>query len=251
MRTAPSIQKGLAQRGRRTLGVLLFIFGILSTGSLGALAVWGDFEASLFDVAIHAESGLDALSCPVFITRHEVGEISASFRNTGVRPVDRPIRARMTEGFVTLIREENVRLPLQPGETQSHTWTVTAEDAAYGGLLILARVSALRQSPMPSQSGSCGIIVLNVPWLTGGLLTFGWLSGGLLTLLGGGWIWQRSAAPSTSKQRPATVAAAAIAAVVLAILVCGLSGLWLPGIMLLALLVLMVVATGAYLLQGN
>lgn len=229
---------------------MLFVMGLLMTLTLGALAIWSDFEASLFDISIRAESSLNSLRCPILITNYEQGQVSAAFRNTGERPVNRPVRARISDGFVTLIREENVQLPLQPGEQKRQHWDISPADAVYDGWLILVRVSTLRQAPMPSQSNTCGILVLNLPGVQGWAVVSAWLSVGLAAMFGGAFLWWRSR-PATARSRPLALAAGANGLVVLAVLACGLTGQWLLGIVLLAILVLLIVATVVQILQGN
>lgn len=231
-----------SMQSQRSLGALLYALGVLLTLALGAVAIWGDLEASLFDTAIQAEESLSSLRCPVMITRDETGEISARFENTGTHPVNRAIRAHISQGYVTLIREEALQLPLQPGESQRWTFGVTADDAAYGSSLILARVSALRQAPMPSQSRACGVIVLGIPWVSGAVVTGAWLALGLLGLAGGGWLWARASRPLTGRRSHVAYAMMAIAAVTLAVLAAGLTGAWVLGVLLLALWVLMMIA---------
>jgi hypothetical protein len=232
---------------KRVVGVLIFLAGVVLTVALGALATWGDLEASLFDAAIRAETRLNSLRCPVLITRQETGQVSASFRNTSPRPVNRAIRAHISQGFVTLMREETLYLPLQPGETQRLTWPVTAADAAYGAL-ILVRVSALRQAPMPSESQACGIVVLDLPWVSGGLLVAVWLALGLAGIAGGGWLWLRVNWPWVGRRHAATNTMLAVTVVALALLVAGLAGVWMLGVLLLALLALLLIAIMTHLL---
>lgn len=232
---------------KRTVGVTVFLAGTLLTVALAALAVWGDLEASLFDVSVRAEKRLASLRCPVLITSQETGQVLASFRNTGQRPVNRAIRVHISQGFVTLIREEALQLPLQPGETRRWTWDVTAQDAVYGSL-ILVRVSTLRQAPMPSESQACGIVVLDLPWVSGGLVMAAWLILGLAGLLGGGWLWLRASRPLVGRRRTATNALIAVAGVAFAALIAGLGGAWIPGVLLLALLVLLLISIVAHLL---
>jgi hypothetical protein len=238
-----------SNKARRTLGMILYCLGILITLALSVITVWGDLEASLFDVSIRAERGLNSLNCPVLITSHETGQISASFQNTSQQPVNRAIRAHISQGFITLFREENLQLPLQPGERQSWTWYVTADDAAYGSL-ILVRVSTLRQAPMPSESSTCGILVLNIPWVSGGMVVAGWLILGLAAIAGGTWLWLKASPPPTTDRRPAMLSMSAISLLVIAILTVGLAGLWVPGVMLLALFVLLLITIVAQWISG-
>lgn len=226
---------------RRTLGVLLYVAGILVGVALAAVSTWGDLEASLFDAAERAERPSVSLRCPVFITRHEVGEVSAVFSNTGQRPVERTAWAHISQGFVTLMREERVKLPLEPGETKRMSWFVSADDAAYG-FLILVRVSALRQAPMPSQSQACGILVLDVPGVSGLFITVVWL---LLSLGGIGfglWLWLRASRPFDQRRQGAAAAMAVLAVLVVGALAAGLLGQWVAGVLLLALTALALIA---------
>ena len=227
---------------RRRLGVALYALGILLIIALAATAVVGDMEASLFDAAIRPEETLRSMRCPVLITRDQVGRVSARFENTGQRPVARAIRVHISQGFVTLFREEDVKLPLQPGERQRLAWEVTADDAAFGSSLILTRISTLRQAPMPSQSNACGIFVVDLPWIGGTLATAAWLTLGLLGIGAGGWLWLRASRPLTARRRSAGNAMLAVAITTLAALAAGLAGFWVFGVALLAILVLLLIA---------
>jgi hypothetical protein len=238
-----------SKKAQRMLGRFLYFFGILITLALGSVTIWGDLEASLFDVSIQAQRNLDSLRCPVLITRHETGQITASFENTSQRPVNRAIRANISDGFVTLIREENLQLPLQPGERQSWVWEVTADDAAYN-YLILARINTLRQSPMPSKSGACGILVVPIPWVSGQKIVIGWLALGLAAIVGGGWLWRR-ATPTPIQWHPVLVGSAAMSLAVIAVLILGLMGLWIPGVILLAIFVLLLITVASQLLMES
>ncbi len=230
-----------SQNLRRTAGVFCYVVGILLGIALAAASTWGDLEASLFDSAERAEQPDVSLRCPVFITRGEVGEVSAAFTNTGSRPVERTAWAHISQGFVTLMREERVKLPLEPGETKRMSWFVSAEDAAYG-FIVLVRVSALRQAPMPSQSQACGILVLDVPGVSGALITAAWLLLSLLGVGGGLWLWLRASRPLGPRRQGAAAALVVLAALVVGALAAGLLGQWVVGVILLALTALALIA---------
>lgn len=241
------------QRTTKTLrifSVLIYSLGILLGIGLAAVAVWSDLEASLFDISIRAEKSLSSLRCPLLITRDETGLVTARFENTGTRSVERAIRTHISQGFVTYFREERLQLPLAPGETASAAWTVSADDAAYG-MLVLVRVNTLRQAPMPSQSSSCGILVLDIPWVRGAWLVAAWLLLALAGIVGGGWLWLKASRPLVGRRGAATVSMAAVAALVLAGLVAGLAGQWVLGVIILALFVLLMIAILAQLVLDS
>ena len=236
-------------RGSRSLGVFLFALGLVAGIALAALAVWGDLEASLFDPATDAEESLRSFSCPVFITRDETGVVSARFRNTGTQPVERAIRVHISQGHVTLMREEKVQAPIAAGASERLSWPVTAEDAAYGHL-ILVRVSTLRQFPLPSQTGSCGIVVLDITFLNGVLALIAWLTVSLGAMAGGAYLWWTGQPSSPGRSRGALLMAA-LGGVVTAGLAVSMMGWWLAGVLLLALTVLMLVAVFAQSMRAN
>lgn len=232
----------LSGRAQRRLGVLLFTSGVLLSLALGLLAIWGDLEASLFDPSEQAQERLTSLRCPVLITRQEVGQVWASFKNTGQRPVERAVRAHISRGLVTFFREESVKLPLQPGESRRWSWEVTAADAAFGGTLILVRVSTLRQTPLPSQSNTCGIVVVDAPVGKGSALVGLWLAAGVTALLAGAWIWHASGLQRSGRRRDIATAMAVVGAITLGIVAMGLTGHWLAGMLLTVLLILVLIA---------
>jgi hypothetical protein len=126
---------------------------------------------------------------------------------------------------------------------------VTADDAAYN-YLILARINTLRQSPMPSKSGACGILVVPIPWVSGQKIVIGWLALGLAAIVGGGWLWRR-ATPTPIQWHPVLVGSAAMSLAVIAVLILGLMGLWIPGVILLAIFVLLLITVASQLLMES
>jgi hypothetical protein len=181
----------------------------------------------------------------VLITRDEWGRFRLASRTPAQRPVNRAIRAHISQGFVTLIREERPATALAAGRRQRWTFGVTAEDAAYGSSLILVRVSTLRQAPMPSQSRACGIVVLGIPWVSGSAGD-GRLAGVGLVGPGGRRVAVGAGQPTAGgPPAPRAYAMIAISVVTLAVLAVGLAGAWVLGVLLLALWVLLLIAVAS------
>jgi len=228
-------------RVKAILGVLLFTLGLLLGIALASVAVLGDLEAALFDTSAAQGERLGSLSCPVLITRGEQGIISATFKNPGPVPEDRAVRIRVSARHVILMREEAAQVPLPPGASQRLSWPVDANDAAYGGLLILARVSTLRQSAyLPAQTSSCGIFVVDLPLVSGTAIVAVWLLLSLAGMVGGGWL-RLAAKP----RRPGWALGAVLIGLVAIGIVVSLWGLWLLGVLVLALIVLLLSAVFA------
>lgn len=131
------------------------------------LAVWGDFEAGLYDAVIQGDQRLETLECPKFIAPWETGTITASVSNPLGLDIDPRVRVHITAGFVTLMSEDMVTVNMAPGESKTLHWQVTADDAAFGGLLILTRVYVFRNHGLPSRDAFCGILVLDILGLSG------------------------------------------------------------------------------------
>jgi hypothetical protein len=150
----------------RIIGITIYLVGILSGITLTALSAWGDIEASTFDAALQTNETLDTLECPVFIGKEERGVITAEIVNTAGRDVAPVVRARITQGYTTLVREERDKIEIAAGQSAHLSWEVTAEDAAYQQF-ILARIYQFANYSLPSRQSTCGIMVVPLSGLTG------------------------------------------------------------------------------------
>jgi hypothetical protein len=156
----------------RNLGYILFAIGIIMGLVLQGGALWADFEAGMFDVTLPAnwaDTELTTVSCPIVISSQEVGTVTASFTNDTEKDINLRIRVHVTDGLVTLLREENTTLPILTGATQQAEWVVFPEDAAWQHF-ILVRVFQFRAYKIPSRSASCGILLVDLFNLTGNQL---------------------------------------------------------------------------------
>jgi hypothetical protein len=233
---------------QRALGVLIFAVGVFFGMALLGVAVWGDLEASLFDTSMRADASLATLRCPVMMTGKEIGRVSATLENPLERPVTFTIRAHISQGYVTLMRETNSKLPLEPGETQTLEWTVTPDDAAYGRL-VLIRVRVSAKYPLPSRDASCGILVVDLPYFKGNQITALALAASILSMIVGAGLWVLANRPLRGLAREVTRAMIVLATSILVGLVLGLLGQWLLGILLLAITVLLIAAIIGYLVN--
>ncbi len=215
------------------LGALLFVLGLLLTAVMSFIFFWPDMEASLFDTNSIAEANgrARALRCPYVITPAEVAEIQASFKNPLDREITFLVRSRISQGYVTLMRQESELVRIPPGEELTLMWPVAAGDAAYGRV-IMARILTTRSAAAPSQHDFCGILLLNVPGLTGGQIVTPGLILVVLLLGGGAWLWWGKR-PLNDYQRRFVVPFALLALTLLASLVAGLLNAWLFGLVLL------------------
>lgn len=222
------------------LGGFLFALGLaLGTAFFGS-AVWADTEAFLFDASLGADAALTTLRCPVVLTAGEVGEVSATFTNPLDRVIQPGLSFHVTDGFVSLIREEAGYLQLGPGEVQRLSWQVTAQDAAWE-YFILVRVYLQRYYPLPSRTSTCGILNLDFVRLSGTHLVVLVIAStaGLLGL--GYYLWQMAHRPLEGRRLQEARGRVALIMLVGLGTAFGVLGLWLPGFLCLIVLVLLVV----------
>jgi hypothetical protein len=147
-------------------GIPIFMLGALIGFAYFLIVFFQDTEAIVFSALASGDETLRSLSCPEVLTTGENGEVQARIANHTDKQQYRSVRANVTQGFLTLRREEMVHTDLEPGEELPLSWSVYPEDAAYG-YLILAKVFVFPQEPYPSYVGACGMLLLDLPWARG------------------------------------------------------------------------------------
>jgi len=229
----------------RLLGIVLFVLGVLVGLAFNAMSVWADLEASLFDTSLPADEAIDGIACPWIITPGETGLVTASIKNNTDRPINTVIRTHISEGLVTLMREEDNRQSIQPGETARLSYAVTAGDAVWGRF-ILTRVYVFPAFPMRSRAGSCGVIVAQLPGIPGWMVVLVWVGVSIALLVGGIWLWRRRRDKLIGTALRSLQAMLVLGAFVLAGLLLSLLGAWLPAGLLLLATIILVTAMLAY-----
>ena len=229
------------------LAFILFVSGLLAGLVWWGSSAWADLEASLFDASVTADVVLNDLRCPQFITPEEIETISIRLQNPTDRILRQTARIHVSYGFVTLMREESVIIEMQPRETRQLEWFVSAEDAAWGRL-VLVRLHLFRSFPLPSRTATCGIVLVNLPWLDGNHIT---LLLAVLTLAGtlGGWrLWVKSHQPLVN--RPRNVSALMVAWIILLVVgnLLALSGICVAAGVLFLLSIIFLIISATYLI---
>lgn len=224
-------QSGVRIRGGAA--ALLFSASALLGLVLFAVLVVSDLEGATFDPAIRGGATLRRLDCPALLSESEIAVVRASFDNPLERPLQYLVRVHVSQGYVTLFREIDYQLPLDPGERQLVRWEVSADDAAYGWL-VLVKVFQSGSYPLPSRSGSCGIPVVPVPFLTGDQFFALLFAASVLGMGMGIALWKRAGRSAGTERNDVSNAMFALGAALLAGIVVGTTGAWLPGVVILA-----------------
>ena len=226
------------KKSLRGISLILYSIGILIGMAVGGGIIWGDLEASLFDSSIKPKSSL-SLSCPVVITTNEVGKVSATLKNPVEREKKFYVRAHISEGYVSLKREIDQQIPVAPGEKGRVYWEIYPEDAAYDRI-ILFRAYVNPSYPVPSQGNFCGVLVLDIPFLTGTQILMLLLGMSLACIIGGSVLWNKANHPMSEDIRSLTNAMYALAIIIFGAILAGYLGVWILGIVIFASSILLI-----------
>jgi hypothetical protein len=217
--------------GVLTLGIL---FGFVLCG----LIVWGDLEASIFTNGVNGDASVKNLKCPVIITSNEIGTVSVLLKNPADKDSDRFLRASVTEGHATLIRETKTKIPLPANGKQKVEWKIYPEDAAFKRV-VLFQVFVNAKYPYPSMSGNCGIIKVDIPWLSGNQILALLSAISVMSLGVGALMWETGIRPANNKVRTSSNGIYFLVGILVATAVFSYLGLWLLGVLGLSIAIIM------------
>ncbi len=223
----------------RTLSVGLYAIGVVLAMALSMGGIWADLEASMFDRAMDADGRLSSFRCPTIMTVDRPTAVRATLSNPFDRPIEHNIRVHISVGRLTYMREERATVSLASGERQRLEWPISVEDAAYGSI-VLVRAYLFPKYPQPDRNLSCGVLVLDVPFLTGGQLVALVITLSVLAMGGGLAIWYTQNQPLIGRDMRIATALAILAFVVLATVALTLAEFWIPALGALIISLLMI-----------
>ncbi len=226
------------------LAPTFFFLGVAWLAALSFAAAWPDMEAGVFDAGTSssADGRIKSLRCPIMITADETARVTARFTNSADQPESFLVRSRISEGFVTMVREDTEQVTIEPGADVEFSWPISAADAVFGRM-VLVRVLATRSALSPARESACGTLVLGIPgasisgrWLFIPSVLIG------LTLVGaGGGAWLARKRPLLGRERSTARRVGLLSLIILGSLAYGIAGLWLPSHLLLLMAALFVV----------
>lgn len=222
---------------KRTLGILLFTAGILLGTSLTAALTWAALEAAFYGFQLLPGDNFDGLTCPALMTTHETGTILVQVNNPSNKPIEPIIRIDLSSRGMPDTKQ--VQLKIEPGETRQLEQPITSDNIDLG-FFIFAKAYRYPTYPLPNANATCGILILDVPFLNGKLLFNIWLAFSLVLIPVGLWMWSASFQPEDAGSM--INAAKVLAVIVLGGLLISLKSVWVMGLLFLALTLLMSVA---------
>jgi hypothetical protein len=230
----------------RTLGIIFFAAGILVGMVMFILMNWAYLEANFyFGTTAPADKSLTTLRCPLLMTTSDTGEVTIRLTNNTNRDLAPAISTDISYNDVSRSGRNNY--PLAAGETRTLGWAVTSDDMVFGHL-IMARVFVFSAFTMPSRTGTCGTVVVDLPGLTGTQL-FVIVLGFILVCMTAGWgLWLAGSRPFQTDELITMRAMVFFTIALVPGLIAGFIGWWLVGLFCAVVcLLLILVVTGHYI----
>ena len=225
------------KRSTTAVGFLLFFAGVfLGTAFFGGLT-WAQFEATFYGFPRLSTENFDGLTCPKLMTISDTGTLHATVKNETDRKIEPVLRVEISTP--AMARSERIKLSMEPGESKTATWSVSSENIDLD-FFIFAKVYRYPAYKTPLAEAGCGILVLDLPFISGQILFGAWLGASILLTLSGLWLLTEYRKTEVGRAR-ISGAMTLLAVVVLIGLVLGIQGIWLLGILALMLVVLLTI----------
>jgi hypothetical protein len=174
-----------------TLGLIIFMLGMVIGIAFIGITTWGNLEAYWFFPSRIATSGIRGLSCPVMITPGETGVFTLHVRNPNDFVIRPTVLSSISSGYYIDEAEfTKQNLVLDPGDSYIARWEFSEENAVYGQF-VMARIESRTPFPTARLQGACSVYVLNLPGVSSLLVM---IVGGILCAvfsLGGFYLWRK------------------------------------------------------------
>ena len=227
------------KKALRVLSVFIFSLGVLlGIALIGGLS-WPNLEAAFYFGGVKlAEESFKTLQCPQVITSSEVGNVTATLTNRHAKSIDPLIRVEVSESDV-MTRKVEMRPVIDPGTTEQVKWTITSDDMVFGSA-ILVKAFQLPTYKTPSREGTCGTLVVDLPFLSGSQV-LGLAALICLLCLGGGITLMLAIQPPT-RDNPlrASNAMLCLSGIILVGSILSYLGMWVFGLLTLVVAVLLI-----------
>ena len=211
---------------------ILFYLGILVGFLLTGMATWADMEATSYGFPITGGERLNTLSCPMLMTKNEVGIFSVKVVNTTDKKIASSIRTDIATQVDPVTSYTFAQLA--PGETKQVEEQIGPDNLIFGQF-IFARAS-VNAYPLPSSENVCGVFIVDLP--TNGR-TITWTMVGLSLLGVSVGLYGISRSQDSINAKPMDVRLLILLAfLVFAGIISSFLGWWIQGLLVIIVLVL-------------
>jgi hypothetical protein len=234
----------------RKVSIILFSIGALIGFLLAVGTIWAHLEMPFYfeysyAAVSSANQGYSALECPILLTNADSGLVSVDITNTADKVINIRFQGEISYmGGITRNVEFTPAIPV--GETSRIQFEVNKDDVVFNNL-ILVRTYQFSTYQTPALMGSCAIFMIPISFLTGNELLILTLLFSGLSIIIGIVLWIANNRPMIGLPRSALIAMITVSLLVLAAVIAGIAGWWIPGILLLMVIIIMaVVSIGAF-----
>jgi hypothetical protein len=228
--------------------IILFVSGIAIGLFLWTGSVWADLEGYMFQPATHADRSEFNLLCPHLITTNDFGVISIGIENNFDKDVKKVVRGYKSLGYVIYVASDETSLELTPGESEVMHWYIYPEDAAWNRF-VLFRVNIISSRGTGLTTASCGVMVVNVPFLKSNQFFLLALLSGTLLIAAGIYLMYRSSLLQGKNNFYYERLMLSITGVMIIGLLLAFFGQWLVGGLLLVAMYLFLMVTITHYVQ--
>ncbi len=234
--------------GLRIFSIIIFSVGVLVGMALFIAGTWADVESVFYGFTRYGNKITSSMHCPVLIARAETATITATFKNTTDQLVRPTVRFQASN--VSLFRTETARLSLEPGQEERLEWTVSSDDMVLDRF-IFAKIFSFASYPIRDVEQTCGILVLDLPGLTGGQLTAAAIAVSLIGLVCGSALWAVAHKPLKDRSQEAMRAMITLTVTIALGMVSVWLAWWLLGVLLAALCLILTGVIIANIFQAS
>lgn len=222
----------------KMVGFLLFAAGILLSVLLVGGLIWSDVEAVFYGLPHLTSDTFNGLYCPPLMTRSETANLRVTVRNETDRPIAPLIRVDISAPGVLSSSREKAPV-MEPGQSATLEWPVSEENIDLN-FFIFAKAFRYPDYRTRLAEDTCGILVLNVPFINGSTLLAIWLGLSILSTLAGLWILDKHDTIVVHRANMLAGFRTVAIAVFIGVFM-GLQGAWFPGIAVLVFIVLLII----------
>lgn len=217
------------QQTKKTFYFIIYLIGIVAGLLLTLIATWGDLEAAFYGFDRTGGLRLSSLSCPIMLNYTETSSFSIKVKNTTDRKLSPSVKTDISSPIAPLTSYENI--VLEAGETKKLEFALTPENIDLNRF-IFARAWVYASYPLPDRESTCGVVILPLPF-NGSISTWGLT---LLSLLGIGiGLYSQKQIENQSGSGMKVSRFTLLAILVIVGLIASYVGVWLLGVVILAI----------------
>ena len=232
------------------LSIFIFSLGMLIGLYIWTGSVWADIEGYMFQPATYADNAEQNLKCPALITTGDFGVISMGFENTFDQDLKLVVRGSKTLGYVIYVATDENSFELAPGETKVLHWYIYPEDSVWNRF-VLFRANIISSRGITLTTASCGVMVINFPYLTSSQFFMVALLLGIILIGLGIFLMYRSSISRGKNNFFNEKLMLAMTAVLIIGLLLALFDQWLAGGLILVVMYISIMVSIGYFLQNS